>query len=479
MSATLVGGGFLNGTSEMVVTSGLLWTLPPFGICFGLIIGGLLFAPKMRSRRYCTMLDPMQESYGTFVTSLIYLSSLFGDILWSAAILAALGSTLYVITGMSVVLSVIVSAAVAILYTLIGQMISVAYTDIVELFFLAVGLVVVTPFVLTHEEVNSKLADSIANSTVSWLGQLEPATTALWLDLLIAMTLGSIPWQSYFQRVLSVTSVKEARTLSILAGLTALLFAVPPVCLGVVGATVDWVETGLNETVYTHPSLTLPLVIKQFTPPAVSVLGLGAIAAAVMSSTDSAILGSSSMFTHNVYRKLRPHATSLELSLALKICILLIGSISAAVALLSPSNTIAGLFVLAADIVFVAVLPQLICSLYIPISNGYGALTGYVLSLVLRLCTGEEAIGIPVLIAFPGYNPAMGGQLFPFRVFIMLCSVISTVLVSLACQQFLLKLPPRLDVLKCVHPYWVDNSINSLTSGDNGSIALDDVFKKN
>lgn len=34
--------------------------------------------------------------------------------------------------------------------------------------------------------------------------------------------------------------------------------------------------------------------------------GLGAIAAAVMSSTDSAILGSSAMFTHNVYRKIRP-----------------------------------------------------------------------------------------------------------------------------------------------------------------------------
>ena len=38
----------------------------------------------------------------------------------------------------------------------------------------------------------------------------------------------------------------------------------------------------------------------------ICITGLGAIAAAVMSSTDSAILGSSSMFTHNVYKKLRP-----------------------------------------------------------------------------------------------------------------------------------------------------------------------------
>lgn len=61
----------------------------------------------------------------------------------------------------------------------------------------------------------------------------------------------------------------------------------------------------------------------------------------------------------------------------LKVCIVLIGMISTVVALTSPNNlTIAGLFILAADIVFTATLPQLICSLFIPVSNGYGAFVG-------------------------------------------------------------------------------------------------------
>lgn len=38
-------------------------------------------------------------------------------------------------------MAVILSAAVAVFYTLIGQMVSVAYTDIVELIFLIGGLV--------------------------------------------------------------------------------------------------------------------------------------------------------------------------------------------------------------------------------------------------------------------------------------------------------------------------------------------------
>lgn len=50
-----------------------------------------MFAPKMREKKYYTMLDPLEDKYGTVVTALIYLASLFGDVLWSASILAALG----------------------------------------------------------------------------------------------------------------------------------------------------------------------------------------------------------------------------------------------------------------------------------------------------------------------------------------------------------------------------------------------------
>ena len=51
--------------------------------------------------------------------------------------------------------------------------------------------------------------------------------------------------------------------------------------------------------------LILPLVIHYLTPTWVAVLGLGALAAAVMSSADSSILSSSTMFARNVYLPFR------------------------------------------------------------------------------------------------------------------------------------------------------------------------------
>ena len=48
--------------------------------------------------------------------------------------------------------------------------------------------------------------------------------------------------------------------------------------------------------------LVLPLVLQYLTPPAVAVIGLGAVSAAVMSSADSSMLSSSSLFAQNVYK---------------------------------------------------------------------------------------------------------------------------------------------------------------------------------
>ena len=45
----------------------------------------------MRSQGYVTMLDPFSQKYGERMGGLLYIPALFGEVFWSAAILAALG----------------------------------------------------------------------------------------------------------------------------------------------------------------------------------------------------------------------------------------------------------------------------------------------------------------------------------------------------------------------------------------------------
>ena len=54
-------------------------------------IGGIFFANRMRREGYVTMLDPLQDAFGSRMGGLLFLPALCGEVLWSAAILAALG----------------------------------------------------------------------------------------------------------------------------------------------------------------------------------------------------------------------------------------------------------------------------------------------------------------------------------------------------------------------------------------------------
>lgn len=55
--------------------------------------------------------------------------------------IACIGATLSVIVDININISVVISAMIAIFYTLVGGLYSVAYTDVVQLFCIFVGLV--------------------------------------------------------------------------------------------------------------------------------------------------------------------------------------------------------------------------------------------------------------------------------------------------------------------------------------------------
>jgi high affinity choline transporter 7 len=52
MTATWVGGGYINGTAELIYQNGggLIWTQAPIGYAISLGLGGILFAEKMREK---------------------------------------------------------------------------------------------------------------------------------------------------------------------------------------------------------------------------------------------------------------------------------------------------------------------------------------------------------------------------------------------------------------------------------------------
>lgn len=435
--ATWVGGAYINGTAEIVYlpSRGLAWVTAPLGFSLTFIIGGLFFIKPMRGKKYVTMMDPLQETYGNTMGSVLFIPPLLGDIFWFASILASLGATVSVILDVKGYVAIVISSCTVITYTLLGGLYSVAYTDVIQLIFMVLSLWTCVPFALMNPA-----TENIAYTAVHelyqapWIGKLDPEYTARWLDDLVYLALGSIAWQVYFQRVLAASSTSQAQLTSYIAGFICAVMAIPSVLIGAVAASTDW-----NQTSYGLPSpaargessMVLAIVLQYLCPTYISVAGLGAIAAAVMSSADSSLLSASSMFAHNIYKKMfRKKASETEILCIMRISMVVFGAAGTGLAFLSSS--IYDLWFLSGELVYAVLFPQLCCALFIPGTNTYGSAAGFLFGFVLRLLAGENALRLPPAIHYPGCRLVDGTyiQLFPFKTFIMLCSLVTIILVS-------------------------------------------------
>jgi solute carrier family 5 (high affinity choline transporter), member 7 len=435
MSATWIGGGYINGTAEYTASNGLVWVQAPWGYALSLIIGGLVFARPMRRARYQTMLDPLEQRFGKRIAALLFLPALSGEIFWTAAILTALGTTFGAIVGLDTPTAIILSAVITIAYTALGGLWSVALTDFIQLILLLGGLALIVPFALQHTGgwQGTWQAYQIQHGAAA---SLLPSRAALgehywsWWDYAIFLTFGGIPWQVYFQRVLASKDEQTAVRLSVFAGLVCLLAALPPIWIGMAGSVADWAAIGVSPP--PDAASTLPWVIRYLTPDWVALVGLGAIAAAVMSSADSSILSASSMAGWNVYRPLlKPAVEPVPLARLIKKIIWIVGIAATLLAL--NIRSVYELWFLCSDFVFCLLLPPLICALFDPKASARGALAGFVVAFILRFGGGDPTLGLPTLLPYPLATD--GTVAFPFRTLSMVGGLAAIIVVSRICRN--------------------------------------------
>lgn len=438
MTATWVGGGYINGTAEAVYdpAGGLVWAQAPWGYALSLIVGGLFFAAPMRRRRYTTLLDPFEQRYGRRVAAVLFVPALVGEVFWSSAILVALGTTFGTIFDIDTQTAVLISAAVAISYTVVGGLWSVAYTDVAQLCCIFLGLCGALPFALARcggiDELWSRYqaqfgeAASLIPPAQSFAGGGAWGYSGwIWMDMALLLILGGIPWGVYFQRVLACREVRHAVGLSFAAAFGCLLLALPAALIGAAGATADWSSLAVEPP---EPAMVLPYVLRYLTPPIVAIVGLGAVAAAVMSSVDSSILSASSMFAWNVYRPLiRPAAGELESRRVVRAAVIVIGLLATALAL--SVNSVYALWYLCADLVYVILFPQLVGVLFFRRATSIGSLSAVAVGFFLRLGGGEPMLNLPAFLPYP-MQDADGVIYFPFRTFAMLMSMATLWIVS-------------------------------------------------
>ncbi|XP_064458673.1 high-affinity choline transporter 1-like isoform X2 [Ornithodoros turicata] len=454
MTATWVGGGYINGTAEIIYTQGLVWCQAPFGYAISLIIGRtFLLCINILTHPAPSEMIPGPEWDRTSIAYLHLLKA--ANCLQPRCVMPA--------TRPCWTLSSNTTEHVSEGCFLCRR--SAGKSSGQQQYWLHLWLCI--PFILSQ-----KYVGKVNFPSNDYVGSLDWGQFGAYWDSMLLLMMGGVPWQVYFQRVLSSKTAEGAELLSYMASFGCVLMAVPPVVIGAAAKVANFTALGYSGRLPLSPdeaSLVLPLSLQYLTPPLVSAIGLGAVSAAVMSSSDSSILSAASMFAWNIYKlSLRQSASDKEVICVMRVAILLVGALATLMAL--TARSVYSLWSLSSDLVYVILFPQLVCVVYFKDrTNAYGAVAAYIVAVVFRAVGGDSTLGIPVILKYPFFSEH-DGQRFPFKTFAMMMSFVTLICSSVVFKSMFLKLPPKYDIFNCFDKLDRRKSKTSLISSRQQSI---------
>lgn len=288
------------------------------------------------------------------------------------------------VTGISTMTCIIIMGVLATLYTVLGGIEAVVWTDVVQVIVLLGGAILSLFVAIGKVGCGFGEAFALAGSadkfhTFNWTWDI--TTTAVWVVVVGNLMSNLIPYttdQAVIQRYLTTRDEKEARkaiwtnaVLTIPAGL--IFFAV---------GTALWLfyqqhPAQLNPTLSTDAIF--PLFIAQQLPAGITGLVVAGLFAAAMSTLDSSMNSVSTAIVTDFYRRFRPDAPDRQcLSLA-RWLVVLIGALAVLTAMWMASSNIKSLwdaFVTILGLTGGALAGMFILGIFTRRAHGVGTLIG-------------------------------------------------------------------------------------------------------
>ena len=326
MAATATGGAATIGRASQSYQSGIVIFTATVGFVLNQLVCGLFLAPRMRAiGKLYTVGDVMGFYYGraaralTGIFSFLYSVTLFG------VQLLAMGRILQAITGLPLVPLTIAGAAITVLYTGLGGIWAVIYTDLLQFVVLALGITTASMIAIHSAGGVGAITAGIDPLLMSPAGDWASSQI---LAIFVAFLLGEALAPYFVQRYFATRTPSDTRWGVTLFGSYYGFYTIVVIALGLSGVLL------LGDT---EPDLVLTSIVRNFLPIGLRGAVFAALLAAVMSTGDSILNNASVIFTRDLYQKLfRPSASDASMLAWSKTTTILIGAGGVAAALSLP-----------------------------------------------------------------------------------------------------------------------------------------------
>ncbi|MCF8069169.1 MAG: sodium:solute symporter family protein [Desulfobacterales bacterium] len=457
-AGTCMGGA---GNAYLFGNQGVIFD--PWAAALCLVLLGFFFARLVRRGKYITTVDLFETRFGRKMGLWSAIILAIGDIGWLASLLVGFGTVLHYFAGIPLTTGIVISSVIVIIYTYLGGMWAVTLTDVFQMIILIVGLVamliVAVPLVGGLDSIFTN------DPNLNWCGINQwsfiptPESAAdpdfgnagffyytghqgwfYWLAAWLSIAVGSFPFQSLMQRVFSAKDEKTAAMSGYCSGLLYITVGMIPVLLGMIYFQLNpdlGVEDAMNKI--------LLLMATEYLHPVFAVIFVVALVAAIMSSSDSTILSSSSLLGYNGYKYFKKNATEKDTLRMIKRLVPIVGTVALIIALYF--QVIYNLMVIVGTVVLVGLSVPFICAYFFKKANNYGALaslfggviTWVVCYFIYLPYTMEMETGI-LEEGVVYFEWAMWDALYIASIWAVAVSLICMIVVSLTTQKID---PPR------------------------------------
>ena len=296
--ATWFGAESVIGASGAIYSGGLAGgSADPFGFGLCLIVMGIVFAIPLWKRKLTTLADLFRQRYSPGVEKIAVFMMVPSTLMWAAAQIRAFGQVLTASSTLELEVAIAIAATIVIVYTILGGLLAVAYTDLIQGVVLIVGLISLFILVLFNTPDIAGVWNSIDPDRLTL--RQPPGTSLLErIDIWVIPLCGSVVAQELVARVIATRSPKVAQRSSIAAGSMYLGFGLIPAFIGLVGLHL---VPGLEDT-----EQIIPIMAQTYMPTVLYVIFAGALVSAILSTVDSALLVASSLVSHNIIVKSKP-----------------------------------------------------------------------------------------------------------------------------------------------------------------------------
>lgn len=255
---------------------------------------------SLREREYFTTADWMCGLYGEskhlrLATSI---ATLMVTLSWWISQPVAAGKIIHALTGIPLEVGIIASVIVVVIYTMNGGLLAVAYTDVLQLCLMVLGIVVLLPITMMEAGGLSSILASVPPENV---GFMAPGKTVI-IGWLFAVTAGQMVLPIYHQRILAARtsaiakgSLKSLMISCILAGVWA----------SILGMAIYTVNPNITDS-----ETAVVWAIENLIPSGIAVFILAAIVAAIVSTADSALHTSVTSISRDIYHQIIHPAAS-------------------------------------------------------------------------------------------------------------------------------------------------------------------------